>query len=135
MIERGIKRIRKEGIGMPRISLGVLMLVCGAGALGLAAVGEDERILGRGDSNNDSLVNVSDVIFLNNFLFSGGPAPPCMNQADTNLDGRVDNSDSIYLLNWLYNGGPAPPSPGPYNKTCFLNAPTPTMHSCQSACY
>jgi len=78
----------------------------------------DGDIIARGDVNDDRLVNISDPIYLNNFLYSGGPAPPCLNQADANHDGALDGSDSAFILNWLYNGGPAPPAPGPFNATC-----------------
>ena len=83
-----------------------------------AGASEDIRILGRGDANNDHAVNVSDVIYLNNYLYQGGPAPPCMNQADVNDDAVVNGSDPVYLLNWLYGDGPAPPWPGASNSTC-----------------
>lgn len=83
----------------------------------------DGDIIARGDSNDDGVVNLSDVIHLNSYLFQGGPAPPCMNQADATGNGVVDGSDSAFLLEWLYNGGPAPPSPGPYNTSCTTTYP------------
>jgi hypothetical protein len=106
-------------------------LVCLAPAGAYAQV-EDPRILGRGDSNNDHTVNVTDVIYLNSYLYNGGPAPPCMNQADANDDGRVDVSDPIYLLNYLFQGGPAPPWPGPNNIYC-VNDPAP-FPGCANPC-
>jgi len=100
--------------------------------LALGLIIDDERILKRGDVNNDNYVDGSDPIFLSSYLYQGGPAPPCLNQADANNDGYVDGSDSIYLFQWLYNGGPAPPSPGPYNQTCTTdNSPYP---GCQNPC-
>ena len=107
-----------------------LVLLAGNAALGFFA--DDDRILKRGDVNNDNSVDGSDPMFLNAYLYQGGPAPPCLNQADANNDGSVDGSDSIYLLQWLYNGGPAPPAPGPYNQTCTTdNQPRP---GCQNPC-
>ena len=68
----------------------------------------------RGDANADSGVpNITDGIFILNFLFLGGPAPPCDDAADTNDDGSHNITDGIYLLNYLFLGGPAPPAPGP----------------------
>lgn len=81
----------------------------------------------RGDANQDDAVNLTDSIYLNNYLFQGGPAPPCMDAADVNDDGSVNNSDPIYLNNWLYKGGPAPPPPGP--STCSYD-PTEDTVSC-----
>lgn len=88
------------------------------GNVAQAALVDDERILGRGDANNDHAVNLSDVATITAYMYLGGPAPSCMNQADANNDGRVDTSDAVYLLAFLYLSGPAPPAPGPYNTTC-----------------
>ena len=99
-------------------TLCVLALCCLVTRISLSIVIEDERILHRGDANNDGTVNVSDASFINNYLFYGGPPPPCMNQADANNDGQVNVSDSSFILNWLFNGGPAPPAPGPFNTKC-----------------
>ncbi len=82
----------------------------------------DHIIFRRGDANLDAVVAASDAVFINSFLFLGGPEPGCMNQADANDDGVVNISDSVYLLNWLYSGGPAPPSPGPYNTVCATDS-------------
>ncbi len=88
------------------------------GVAARAGIFPEDDIIHRGDSNHDGKVNISDVIHLNNFLFQGGPAPPCMNEADSNDDARVDGSDPVYLANWLYQGGSAPPWPGPANTYC-----------------
>lgn len=98
----------------------------------LGGPGEDINILGRGDSNNDHVVNVSDVVHMNSYLYNGGPAPPCLNNADANGDGAFNNSDPVYLLNWLYNGGSAPPAPGPNNQSCVPVSPS--LHSCDASC-
>jgi hypothetical protein len=61
-----------------------------------------------GDPNN--LVNVSDVIFLINYLFRGGAVPPCMEEANANGDSKVTVRDVVYLFNYLFKGGPPPVS-------------------------
>jgi subtilisin family serine protease len=61
-----------------------------------------------GDANRDSLIDVSDVIFLLNYLYQGGPAPTPKAAGDVNADCRVDVGDVIYLVNYLYKSGPAP---------------------------
>jgi hypothetical protein len=101
-----------------RLNAAWIVSVCLINASALALIPDDEEIMRRGDANMDGVVNLSDAVYVNGYLYSGGPAPPCMNQADVNNDGHVDGSDSVYLLNWLYNGGPVPPSPGPTNTTC-----------------
>ena len=86
--------------------------------VGTAGIDIEGLINMRGDANNDQSVNISDLIFLSEYLFSGGDEPPCMNQADVNDDGTVNVSDPIYLNNWLFSAGSPPPHPGPDNPYC-----------------
>ena len=67
----------------------------------------------RGDPNDDGTANITDGIYILNFLFLGGPPPTCDESADANNDGGVNITDGIYVLNFLFLGGPAPPAPGP----------------------
>jgi hypothetical protein len=114
-----------------RLSAFVLagVLFCAHLCAGIIDISE---IIKRGDSNHSGVVNMSDVVYLNSYLFNGGPAPQCMNEADAQHDGRVDVSDPIYLLNWLYSGGPAPPAPGPFNTSCTTSS-APVI-SCNVGC-
>jgi hypothetical protein len=66
-----------------------------------------------GDANADVKVTVSDVVYLINYLFKGGPAPLCppapyLTCGDANGDGKVTVSDVVYLINYLFKGGPPP---------------------------
>ena len=58
-----------------------------------------------GDANVDGKVTVSDVVFLVNYLFKGGPEPWLM-YSDANGDSKVTVSDVVYLVNYLFKGGP-----------------------------
>ena len=81
----------------------------------------------RGDVNgNDTLevpaLDVSDLVYLRNYLYQNGPAPqPFVDQG--NVDGKgpygssidmvcpknnVDVQDLVYLLNYVFKNGPAP---------------------------
>ena len=93
-----------------------------------------EEILGRGDANNDLVVNVSDANFILTYLQYGTPVPPCANQADADDDGYIMVADAVYLLNWLYAGGPAPPYPGPFNTECKADTTFPNL-DCFENCY
>jgi hypothetical protein len=63
----------------------------------------------RGDANKDGSVSVSDIVYLINYLFKGGPAPnPIIQVGDANCDGKVSVSDVVYLINYLFKGGPEP---------------------------
>jgi hypothetical protein len=59
-----------------------------------------------GDADGSGTVDVSDVFYLINFLFAGGPAP--LGCSDVNGDDHVDISDVFYLINYLFASGPAP---------------------------
>ena len=61
-----------------------------------------------GDVNKDGTVNSSDVIFLINYLFVGGPAPNPLALGDPSGDCLVNTADVIYLINYLFIAGPAP---------------------------
>ena len=71
-----------------------------------AIVGISIYILG--DANNDKKLNVSDVIYLINYLFKGGAEPVPVEAGDANCDGHNNVSDVIYLINYLFKGGPEP---------------------------
>ncbi|MEE8141476.1 MAG: hypothetical protein V3T77_00080 [Planctomycetota bacterium] len=74
----------------------------------------------RGDSNNDALLNISDLIFTLNYLFLSGPEPDCEDAADSNDDGNVNISDPIFLGLYLFQEGLPPPPPFP---TCGADNP------------
>ena len=60
-----------------------------------------------GDANVDGKVTVSDVVYLVNYLFKGGPTPWLL-FSDVNNDQKVTVSDVVYLVNYLFKGGSAP---------------------------
>lgn len=62
-----------------------------------------------GDVDDDSQpVNISDLVYLVDYMFTGGPAPPNMNAA--NIDGLngIDISDLVWLVDYMFTGGPEP---------------------------
>ncbi len=65
----------------------------------------------RGDSNRDGKHDISDAVYTLNFLFAGGPPPPCADAADANDDGHLDISDPVAGLNTLFSGAGALPEP------------------------
>ncbi len=62
----------------------------------------------RGDANGDGTITVSDVVFLVNYLYRGGPAPNPAAVGDINSDGQINVGDIVYLVNYLFHGGPPP---------------------------
>ncbi len=61
-----------------------------------------------GDCNRDQKVNISDGIYLINYLFKQGPEPDPLQAGDANCDAKVTISDVIYLVNYLFKGGLPP---------------------------
>jgi len=63
------------------------------------------------DPNNDGTLTSSDIFYLVNFLFLGGPppkGPAGMLSGDANGDGVVNSSDIFFLVNYLFLNGPRP---------------------------
>jgi len=67
----------------------------------------------RGEVNDDGEVDISDVVSLLGYMFSGEDAPTDTEAADVNDDEIVDIADPIYLLSFLFRGGPEIPAPFP----------------------
>jgi len=79
-----------------------------------------------GDVNGDGKINVTDVIFLVNFLFKNGPEPNPPPAGDINADCVTTVSDIVYLINYLYKGGAAPKircNPGDIDYDGYVNIP------------
>ena len=62
----------------------------------------------RGDVDYSGSIDVADLTYLVDYLFSGGSAPPCPDQADVNGSGGIDVADLTYLVDYLFAGGPEP---------------------------
>lgn len=69
--------------------------------------GECSCCLVRGDiNNNGDGPNVSDLVYLVTYMFSGGPQPPCMLATDVNGNGAgPDVTDLTYLVTSMFSGG------------------------------
>jgi hypothetical protein len=67
----------------------------------------------RGDADASGSMNITDGVFILNFLFVGGPTPSCLDAADADDSGVVNITDGIYVLGFLFLGGPPPPAPFP----------------------
>jgi hypothetical protein len=67
----------------------------------------------RGDPNDDGTANLSDAVYILNWLFSGASTPGCVSAANVNGDEGTNLSDAIYLLGFLFLGGSPPAGPFP----------------------
>jgi hypothetical protein len=61
-----------------------------------------------GDANGDMLVNVSDAVFMVDYIFKGGPAPEPLEIGDFDCSGSISVGDVVYLINYIFRGGPPP---------------------------
>jgi len=62
----------------------------------------------RGDCNHDDYVDVSDAVYIINYVFVGGPPPVPYEIGDANCDEYVDVGDAVYIINYVFVGGPPP---------------------------
>jgi hypothetical protein len=66
----------------------------------------------KGDVNADNSIDISDVVYLIAWIFSGGAAPiPAKLVGDVNCDLSTDISDLVYLIEYIFSGGSAPCGP------------------------
>ena len=63
-----------------------------------------------GDANNDGTINVSDAVWIINYIFVSQSHPiPETFSGDANCDEIVNVSDAVYIINYVFVGGPPPP--------------------------
>jgi hypothetical protein len=77
-----------------------------------------DPIRGNLDYDLGDQIDISDLVFLVDYMFTGGPAPLCW--AEANVDGSgpanppddssadIDISDLVYLVDYMFTGGPLP---------------------------
>lgn len=64
-----------------------------------------------GDANNDGTRDVSDAMYIINFVFNSGQQPSPLRVGDGNCDGSVDVSDATYLISFIFSSGSSPCDP------------------------
>ncbi len=62
-----------------------------------------------GDADNSGILNISDVVYLINYIFVGGPAPVSECKGDNNCDCVISISDAVYSIIYIFGGGQPPP--------------------------
>jgi len=63
----------------------------------------------RGDVDYSGSINIADAVFLVEYIFFGGPPPPCPEEGDADGDGSINIADAVHLVEYIFFGGPAPP--------------------------
>ncbi len=64
----------------------------------------------KGDSDNSSEINISDLTFHVNYMFKEGNFPDCLEEIDMDGNCEIDITDLTFRINWVFKGGafPAP---------------------------
>jgi hypothetical protein len=77
---------------------------------GIGDVCECQGIRGNIDGDPGDQIDVSDLVYLVDYMFSGGPPPVLPEEGD--IDGvgglQLDISDLVYLVDYMFTGGPEP---------------------------
>ncbi|KPL01561.1 MAG: hypothetical protein AMJ90_07690 [candidate division Zixibacteria bacterium SM23_73_2] len=74
-------------------------------------IGAFEYLYAMGDMQDNGKIDLSDVIYLANYLLKSGTAPCPLGSGDVNCDGKFELADAIYLANYHLKGGPKPGCP------------------------
>jgi hypothetical protein len=61
-----------------------------------------------GDVDGSGSIDISDVVFLISYIFSGGLPPIPLARGDVNCSSGVDISDAVFLISYIFSGGSAP---------------------------
>jgi hypothetical protein len=61
-----------------------------------------------GDADGSGDVDIDDVVYLINYIFSGDPPPDPYESGDADCSGAVDIDDVVWLINYIFSGGNAP---------------------------
>jgi hypothetical protein len=61
-----------------------------------------------GDATGDESINISDAVWIINYIFIGGAEPDPYESGDTNCDGTVNVSDAVWIINYVFTGGDDP---------------------------
>ena len=68
--------------------------------------------IARGNIDHDPTgqIDIGDLVYLVDFMFSGGPAPACFDEGDVDASDAepIDIADLVYLVDYMFTSGPGP---------------------------
>ncbi|HOP07356.1 MAG TPA: C1 family peptidase [candidate division Zixibacteria bacterium] len=69
-----------------------------------------QGITGNINNDPDQIIDISDLVYLVNYMFNDGPEPPCLPEAsvDGDIFQVIDIGDLVYLVSYMFSDGPAP---------------------------
>lgn len=68
-------------------------------------------IAGNIDGDVGDVIDISDLVYMVDYMFSGGPAPLCWEEAELSSpfgDEALSIADLVYLVDYMFTGGPPP---------------------------
>jgi subtilisin family serine protease len=80
----------------------------GAGLIDPAAALNAVKLKVCGDADGSGSINVSDAVWIINYVFLSGPEPYSPTSGDPNCSSEINVSDAVYLINYIFAGGDAP---------------------------
>jgi len=90
----------------PVIALGLFFLLVAAGTSRATQCCLGDR--GNIDNSQAEQPDIADLVYLVDYMFSGGPEAACPEEADVNGDDAQDIADLVYLVDFMFSGGPGP---------------------------
>ncbi len=66
------------------------------------------RTMTLGDADNSGRLDITDAVYLINYIFAGGAAPNPIVAGNMNCDNRINITDVAYLINYIFVSGPEP---------------------------
>jgi len=79
-----------------------------------AKISGNETNLTCGDVDASNTVDIDDVVYLIDYIFSGGPEPMCdpiLSCGDVDSSYNIDVDDVVYLNSYIFGNGTAPMCP------------------------
>jgi len=61
-----------------------------------------------GDVDLSNEIDIADLVYMVDWMFTGGPAPIAYDAAQMDGIGSVDISDLVYMVDYMFNDGPPP---------------------------
>gem|GEM_PF-530216 len=58
-----------------------------------------------GDADGSVEVDIDDVVYIINYIFSGGPEPVPYESGDADCSGGIDIDDVVHLIGYIFSGG------------------------------
>ncbi|MGB5138302.1 MAG: dockerin type I domain-containing protein [Candidatus Zixiibacteriota bacterium] len=61
-----------------------------------------------GDADGSAQIDVTDAVYLVNYIFAGGPAPADIAGGDYDCNNQTDITDAVFMINYIFANGPPP---------------------------